>query len=671
MAILASVAASCQNRVVEVCRPATCTAIGKSCGEWPDGCGGMVKCPACSAGSACSGTGACECAPESCEELEKQCGLWKTRCGTEVECDTCPSTSICDRDKRSCEKEAVVMVPMADGVRLRTKIVLPPDGSDDHHATLLDRTPYRSPGTMQKFYDAQASFYARRGYAFVLQDVRGTHESDGELYLMRNEISDGRDTVNWIRAQAWSGKRLGTIGSSYEGYTALAAGVGTDLDLVLADDPCTGIYYWNRHGIQSMGPLAYYWGDLSDSEQEKRVAQATRALDLSALDMKMTGRTLPVWQDMLEHPAPTDPFWAPMTLDQSMSGICAPVFLANSTAIGWNDPAYAALELWSNGCTGHKPDVRLVVGNFAHGETIASVPYGLKTQVSGLFLKYLDKYLGGEPIDMGGIPAVQYFALEDSTPGSASTWPPPCSDSELLYLHSSKEGEYLDRAAPLDEMATKFAVNPAVANPCDPYDPEEVSVLYVGEVEDTIFVAGSPSVTLFASGSRHDADFILNLLDYSPATGDVAVVTWSAARGRWRDGYDNEKPLIPDEPFRVDVAFPPASWKFLPGHLIVLVVSGANCTMIENPHTGEPLYSQSRWERSIHSVFHDSAMPTSLLLPVVAREHREQALRPIDIRPAISTEIIRKKLSGMKIGDLAKRLELLRSITLRNNRDGM
>jgi putative CocE/NonD family hydrolase len=72
-----------------------------------------------------------------------------------------------------------------------------------------------------------ADLWNRRGYAAVVQDVRGKWGSEGvfEPNLARNEISDGNDTVDWIAKQPWSNRRVGMWGESYFGFTTWAAAV--------------------------------------------------------------------------------------------------------------------------------------------------------------------------------------------------------------------------------------------------------------------------------------------------------------------------------------------------------------------------------------------------------------------------------------------------------------
>lgn len=64
---------------------------------------------------------------------------------------------------------------------------------------------------------------SRRGYAFVIQDVRGRADSDGILESFQNEREDADDLFNWIACQEWCDGNIGMWGASYLGYTATSA----------------------------------------------------------------------------------------------------------------------------------------------------------------------------------------------------------------------------------------------------------------------------------------------------------------------------------------------------------------------------------------------------------------------------------------------------------------
>ena len=113
-----------------------------------------------------------------------------------------------------------VMVPMRDGVRLATDVYLP--AGHGHAPSVLVRLPYDKCGRYT-FMPACAPFFTERGYAFVVQDVRGKFRSEGETMPFMHEVDDGYDTLEWMIGQGWSNGVVGMFGDSYYGYTQWAA----------------------------------------------------------------------------------------------------------------------------------------------------------------------------------------------------------------------------------------------------------------------------------------------------------------------------------------------------------------------------------------------------------------------------------------------------------------
>jgi putative CocE/NonD family hydrolase len=124
-------------------------------------------------------------------------------------------------------------VEMRDGTALAADRYLPPDGDPRAESgegedgapgafpTLIARTPYD-----RREQTETAAALAERGYAVVVQDVRGTFGSEGSFYPYRSggsaEAEDGYDTVEWAAARPWSNGRVGTFGASYLGATQWA-----------------------------------------------------------------------------------------------------------------------------------------------------------------------------------------------------------------------------------------------------------------------------------------------------------------------------------------------------------------------------------------------------------------------------------------------------------------
>ena len=116
--------------------------------------------------------------------------------------------------------ERGVDVSARDGTRLGTDVYFPHLPRD--HETLpalLLRTPYDRSARERL---TQAEWFARAGYAVVIQDCRGRFGSEGAFRLGRHEAEDGYDTVEWIARQRWSNGRVGTFGTSYMAWVQSA-----------------------------------------------------------------------------------------------------------------------------------------------------------------------------------------------------------------------------------------------------------------------------------------------------------------------------------------------------------------------------------------------------------------------------------------------------------------
>ena len=96
---------------------------------------------------------------------------------------------------------------------------------------LLIRTPY---GRQQYRDDSMVAKAVERGYAVVVQDVRGRYESAGTFDPYKHEGHDGFDTIEWIAAQPWSNGRVATAGLSYPGAVQWLAAVETPPHLACA-----------------------------------------------------------------------------------------------------------------------------------------------------------------------------------------------------------------------------------------------------------------------------------------------------------------------------------------------------------------------------------------------------------------------------------------------------
>src|SRR5678816_4610262 len=121
-----------------------------------------------------------------------------------------------------------VMIPMRDGVRLATDIYRPKN-ADGRVPIVFSRTPYNF-----NFWDVKNGVPSdmttilaavKRGYAYVVQNERGHFFSEGNYDILGPPVTDGVDTLEWMKSQSWSNGKVGTTGcsSTAEWQMAVAA----------------------------------------------------------------------------------------------------------------------------------------------------------------------------------------------------------------------------------------------------------------------------------------------------------------------------------------------------------------------------------------------------------------------------------------------------------------
>jgi len=256
-----------------------------------------------------------------------------------------PPTATYDYVKRE------VMIPMRDGVKLYTVIVIPRGAGAMSAPILLTRTPYnaakraertRSPHMLAILPQGDEVFVAD-GYIRVFQDVRGKYGSEGDYVMTRplkgplnssktDHSTDAYDTIDWlVKNVPESNGKVGMLGSSYEGFTVVmalvdphpalkvAAPMSPMVDGWMGDD-------WFHFGAYRQTNFDYFTGQTAargeghpvvrqgyeDYENFLRAGSAGDFAKAAGLDQ------LPFWHKITEHPA-YDEFWQDQALDTTMS----------------------------------------------------------------------------------------------------------------------------------------------------------------------------------------------------------------------------------------------------------------------------------------------------------------------------------------------------------------
>ncbi len=560
-----------------------------------------------------------------------------------------PAIPSSGQEKKASYTTEQVSITAPDGIKMATYIARP--DRQGKFPTVIIRSPYGS-DWKQSIFDQ----YVPKGYACVLQDVRGRHGSEGIFDPFVNEIPDGDATLRWIRSQPWSNGVVGSSGFSYIGFTSLYLSAGKEAGpaAIVAGDPVAS----PRDGLFTGGAMNhhfdYYWAILVDGKITD--VKGTVALDweriFPLLPLRDAGRG--VNRDLPHYKKWVD--WASGSFGKGSLPETSQLKCGNSAVLligGWFDlfcPEVVDLfhKLRANGA---KEKVKMIIGPFDHGITpppTSEMEFGdwKSLDVAGFETQWLDRWLLNTPNGADKAPAVRFFVMGENRWESADTWPPAGTASRSFYLHSAgkantlKGNGKLESRVPAKEPFDAFTYDPGNPAPTrggsicclremthagsmDQRTIEErndVLVYTTGVLDRDITVAGPVELELFASTSARDTDFTGKLVDVAP-DGTALNITESIVRARFREGMGAPRFVTPGATVRYRFSLGHTAMTFRKGHCIRLEVSSSNFPRFDrNMNTGGPIGTETAFVTANQKIFHDRAHASRLILPVWNRK---------------------------------------------------
>ena len=472
----------------------------------------------------------------------------------------------------------VVMIPMRDGVKLHT-VILVPKGAKDA-GILLTRTPYNADeltghaqsgrlASVLNGYDNAADVIVEAGYIRVVQDVRGKYGSGGSYVMNRplagtalnptrvDHATDTYDTIEWlVKHLPESNGKVGIIGISYDGFTPLMALVNPHpaLKVSVPMNPMVDGWRgddWFHNGAFRQYGLPYIWEQIATRDNMSKWTSVgydqydlyMRAGSAGALATAHGLDQIGFYKKIVEHPA-YDAFWQQQAMDRVLAAqpLKVPVMLVHSL---WDqEDIYGAMAVYR----ALKPKdaandmVYLSMGPWYHGQGIANgsslgaVDWDADTSKQwrhDVLAPFLAHYLKGTPMDVAPVTAFQSGANRwQKLPG----WP-VAEGTAKLYL---KPGMTLGFEPTAGGATADYVSDPAIpvtyeARPIRPQgydgnpwptwladDQRAVStrpdvLTFTGPVLTApVTIAGTPVVHLTAATSGTDSDWVVKLIDVYP-----------------------------------------------------------------------------------------------------------------------------------------------------------
>ncbi len=467
----------------------------------------------------------------------------------------------------------VAMVPMRDGVKLYTVIVMRKGTAGG--PILLSRTPYDAKGSAERtpsqriteILPAMDAEFVEDGYIRVYQDIRGMHHSEGEFVMTRpivgplnhtkvDESTDAYDTIDWlVKHTPESNGKVGVVGSSYLGFTTLMAEIDPHPALKAAVPESPMVDTWigddDFHNGAFRVPSFDYFLEQSAGHGDAgaRIPRGSGDDYSAYLEAGSAGDFARKWgladvpsvRKVMENPAYTD-FWSAQAVDKWLAA--RPLTVPTMLVVGqWDQedsygaPAvYRALEPKDTANT----MVSLVIGPWRHsgvnhyGYELGALTFTGDTahEFRVKYMKpFFDHWLKGAP-DPHTPPVLTYATGADRWEVSPR-W--PMGRATPLYLQANGAAGFAAGGAEGhdDYLSDPARPVPYIPRPIRTADGDQWKTWLVHDqrfvdgrpdvltyrtapLDRPVHIMGAPAVDLFAATTGTDADWVVKLIDVAP-----------------------------------------------------------------------------------------------------------------------------------------------------------
>jgi hypothetical protein len=589
-----------------------------------------------------------------------------------------------------------VMIPMRDGVKLHAVILTPADIRTPL-PFLIDRTPYGADETNRASFFAQRPELARAGYIYVAEDIRGRYKSRGKFIMMHpladhsdpnapkkndvDESTDAYDTVDWLLKHiAGNNGRAGFVGTSYDGFLAMMAGIDPHPAVKAISPQAPMIDVWLGDDFFHNGAFrqSYGYDYVLDLESTKEFKSNPYGFDKNGdeinidgfyyflsrgsfeQDVKQSGSDkLPTWKLFLKHPA-YDSTWSSRAVESHLDKVAVPTL----TVGGYYDQedmfgpqkAYATLEPHDANHQNY-----FVLGPWRHGSwnqslrNLGNLNYGepigkqFRADIEAKFFGHFLKEERSKDEPGFDLPNTSSFQTGSNIWKQYAHFPPTESRPTSLHLAAK---ETLSWAAPATAARSNYVSDPAHPVPYrqQPIQPTygagsrwynwlledqhfvtsriDVAVWKLPRLTSDLTITGEVMADIYAATTGSDNDLVVKLIDQYPdddpdpaMRGYQLLTNAEIFRGRYLSGFDNPQPLEPNSVHEYKFSLHDVDHVFKAGHTVMVEIQSTWFPLYDrNPQTFVPNIMKAKpgdYKLATITVYSGPGHDSSLELPVV------------------------------------------------------
>jgi hypothetical protein len=558
-------------------------------------------------------------------------------------------------------------IPMRDAVELKGDLFSPV--AEGPFPTLIFRTPY-SKDEGDPYNERTFRSAVQRGYAVLVQDVRGRYASAGDYTPYLNEGEDGYDTIEWAAAQPWSTGDVGTFGLSYPGAVQWLAAIEDPPHLKAAVpamcfstlNQCLyfgGIFeiYWTSWCYNSMTPDIRVRGSIPGPQT---ILDAYREFDKlggdNGFNSWLPTSALPYLKDTCQfyYDWITTPPYSDDYAYGEIRDNYANVHAAVLNLSGWYDEAYGSegattnfLGLLDARAMDVDKKTKLIIGPWTHGvestqftsSGAREFPDSSMIDYDSVVLDWLDHYVRDIPNDVPQWPAVHVYQMRANGRGewvADSSWPLTGTQPSAIYLVPAQDGATRGSISWV-QPAQSYTASYFVADPLDPVTDRDYTnfggydLSYISEREDVLTfdsepleadlrVIGQVKAEIYLSSPAPDCDLFVKLIDVSPQ-GKAFNLTGPGQEGMrvsYRNRTSTRDLLAPGQIVKLDFENVRTGNAFKKGHRIRVCICASWFPIYSrNLQTGELEGNSSVTQNTVINIHHDLDHQSKVIIPVV------------------------------------------------------
>ena len=486
-----------------------------------------------------------------------------------------------------------IWIPLSDGTALAARLWLPADAGQRPVPAILEYIPYRK-SDHKALRDAEIhGYFARRGYAGVRVDLRGSGDSQGILRdeYLQQELDDGLEVLRWIAAQPWCSGKVGLFGLSWGGFNGLQLAalqppeLGAVISVCSSDDRyADDVHYMGGCLLtDNLSWAGTMFAFNSCPPDPAVVGERWREMWLERLEG--SGLWIKTW---LEHQR-RDAYWKHASVCEDYRAIQVPVMAVSGWADGYSNAVFRLLEHL-------EVPRRGLVGPWGHKYPHMGGP-GPTIDFLGECVRWWDQWLKGVDRGIERDPMLRAWMnnttnpLLPQRPGywiGETQWPSPSIQPRILALEGrqlvpikkrqARENPPLSIQSPLNVglFAGKWCSYAETTDlPWDQRSEDGGALTFdTAPLEEDLEILGAVSVDLELSVDKPVAMVAVRLSDVAP-NDRVSRVTFGVLNLTHRDSHAEPTELVPGKRYRVRLQLNDVAQLFPAGNRIRLALSSS------------------------------------------------------------------------------------------------